>query len=260
MDTASWCDHGQLSDPGSLAYLFDDLPRDVGALCAVVQGLLLHDHWGGVLYGPPPRGFDGASRRTLPVAERLAAVLARDPMPLSVARLPERREIGTCRDFALLLVSLLRYQGTPAGVRYGFADYFAGPWEDHWVAEYRRGGDWAFADPQLDAEHRAHLGLGFDPADMPRARFLTAPDAWRACRSGAEPDAFGHGEARGLWFVEVNLMRDRLALGRAETSGWDDWRGARAEHRVIDGARLERGDRIAGGSDMVPEPPWAAGA
>src|SRR5690606_26618369 len=111
--------------------------------------------------------------------------------------------VGTCRDFALMLCAMLRHRGVPARVRCGFADYFSSNGrEDHWICEYRPAGEgrWALADPQLDVPHRAHLGIDFDTADMPRARFMTAPEAWRACRAGAGAEGFGHGEARGWWF------------------------------------------------------------
>lgn len=252
--------HGALSDPGAFAAAFDGLPQDVGALCRVVQGVLLHDHYGGELYGPPPAAFRAQSRRTLPVEERLAAILARDGAPLAASRAPFDRSVGTCRDFALMLSAMLRGQGRPARVRCGFASYFGAGWEDHWVCEYRLAGErrWALADPQLDPAHRRHLRIDFDIADLPRDRFLVAPAAWRTCRAGADPALFGHGDATGLWFVEVNLARDLKALEKSETSSWDQWRSSPPRARLLDEERLARGDRLAalaeGASDALPPP------
>ena len=58
------------------------------------------------------------------VARQLAAIAALDPRPLAEARLLERRLVGNCRDFSVLLAALLREQGTPARARCGFGRYF----------------------------------------------------------------------------------------------------------------------------------------
>jgi hypothetical protein len=266
--------HDAMSDPDARATAFDGLPDDAAGLCAVVQGVLLHDHGGGFLYGEPPAWFAEASRQTRPVEERLGLILDRAPAPLSVAREPFARSVGTCRDYALMLCALLRHRGVPARVRCGFADYFGDGREDHWVCEHWIAGEgrWALADAQLDAEHRAHLRLSFDTADMPRQRFMTAPEAWRACREGADAQGFGHGDDRGWWLLEVNLARDAHALAGRITSAWDSWRRSPPACRVLDQARFERGDRLAamirttrglakpagiGEAGAIPEPPWA---
>lgn len=226
-------------DPGRHATALDSLPRGLGGLCDAVQGLLLHDHFGGLLYGDPPALFASASRETLPAEARLDAVLAADPAPLTQARAPFAREIGTCRDFALLLAVFLRHQGRRARLRCGFADYFAGGrWADHWVCEIETAGGWRFADAQLDAAHREHLGIDFDPSVLPPGRFRPAHDIWRACQAGEiDPELCGHGEeAGGAWFIQVNLQRDLLALQDIPVSDWDAWRAVPKEERQADPA------------------------
>lgn len=240
---------GPLSDPRHQAAALAALPGEVAALCQAVQGLLLHDYYGPRLYGDPPRRIAEASRATLPVAERLDSILAASAAPLAQARQPFERAVGTCRDFALLLCAALRQRGTPARVRCGFARYFSAEgWEDHWVCEYWRPAEarWALADAELDEAHRRHLGIAFDIADLPRGQFLLACEAWERCR--ADPGRaldFGHGEARGAWFVLVNLARDLLALAKRETSAWDTWRRWPAAERALDEAALARGDELA---------------
>lgn len=241
-------EHGQLSDPQGYAGRLEALPQGVAALCGVVQGLLIHDHYGGKLYDAPPPGFAGASRATLAVPQRIAAILATEAAPLGQARPTQRRSVGTCRDFALLLCAALRQQGVAARVRCGFASYFTRPgWEDHWLCEYWSPGDarWHRADPQLDAAHRAHLAIDFDPADVPPDRFLPAWQAWEiARRSEAEAQRFGHGPARGAWLVQVNLARDLSALLKRETSVWDTWRAA-GDGYALDAKGRELADRMA---------------
>ena len=265
-----------MSDPGDHAAAFDGLPGDVAGLCAIVQGILLHDYSGGLLYGEPPADFSTHSRATLPVAERLAAILKRDPRPLPQARSPFERCVGTCRDYALMLTAMLRHQGTPARVRCGFARYFGGGFDDHWVCEYWKAGEgrWALADPQLDGEHLAHHAIAFDIADMPRDRFLLAFEVWDAIAAGADAEAFRHGDDCGLWFVEVNLARDLLSLAGQERSEWDGWRSSQPADRHLDAGRLAvaasmadraracsglRGPDMAGGGaeGLPPPPPWS---
>lgn len=276
MEQGFYTRQGAMSDPGGHAGAFGGLPVDVAGLCGIVQGLLLHDYSGGLLYGEPPQDFATQSRLTLPIAERLDAILVRDPRPLTQARAPFERCVGTCRDYALMLTAMLRHQGTPARVRCGFARYFGGGFDDHWVCEYWRAGEgrWALADPQLDAEHRAHHAIAFDIADMPRDRFLLAFEAWDAIAAGADPDGFRHGDDGGLWFVEVNLARDLLSLAGQERSDWDGWRSSRPADRVLDAARRTtaarmadaaractglRGPDMAGGGEgsLPPPPPWS---
>jgi hypothetical protein len=248
MPESFYREHGALSDPQGFAGRLASLPPGPAALCGVVQGLLIHDHYGGTLYDRPPPGFASASRATLPVPQRLAGILAADAMPLERARPPQERSVGTCRDFALLLCAALRQQGGAARVRCGFATYFTRPgFEDHWLCEYWHPGDnrWHRADAQLDAAHRAHLGIDFDPADVPSDRFLPAWQAWEIAReSEIAAERFGHGASRGAWFVQVNLARDLLALHKREVSPWDGWRAA-GEGYPLDARGRQLADRLA---------------
>jgi len=115
-----------------------------------------------------------------------------------VARPPERRLVSLCRDYAVLLVSLLRRQGIPARLRVGFGGYFHGSglanW-DHRIAEYwnARSNRWVLVDPMIDDVMRAKRGFTIDTLDMTGdTPFLVASDVWRRCRAGqAIPDEFG---------------------------------------------------------------------
>ena len=133
-----------------------------------------------------------------------------------------------------MLCSLLRERGVAARVRCGFATYFRdNPFEDHGVCEYRVEDEdrWALADAQLDPTIRYHLLIPFDPRGPIRRTFLNAGEAWTAWREGrADADAFGHGPAKGAWFLRVNLMRDLLALNKQETSDW--MRGGRSHPKA----------------------------
>jgi hypothetical protein len=257
---ARWQHHGPMSAPGNGPLNFDGLPVDVGALCRIVQGVLIHSDWLAA-YAVDESQFRTVSRETLPLAGRLQQIADLDGRALIVERAAERRAVGTCRDYALMLCGMLRQQGVPARVRCGFAAYFRKYWEDHWICEYWRDGRWHRADAQLDPVIAPRLGIDFDLADLPDDMFITAGEAWRRCRAAkADAAAFGHGEAaKGLWFVRVNVARDHHSMNGREISDWDTWRQATAAHHILSDAECAEADEIAArpeASSAEPCPPW----
>jgi hypothetical protein len=222
------------SDPGNLAT--GDLPQDPGQLARLVRQLIIHrlEGWRFDHTIPEERLHEDAEARY--VTELLRILRERRDAPLTLPRAPEERFVGTCRDFSLLLCSLLRATGTPARIRGGFATYFVeGFHEDHWVTEYRLpDGSWRLVDAQV--LHDSY-DLDFDPLDVPRDRFLMAGEAWRACRTGeADIRTFGFSglpELGGLWFVRGRVMQDLAAVNGVEVLPWDGW-GA----EILDDAAL----------------------
>jgi Transglutaminase-like superfamily len=230
-----WISHSAMSDTGRHAQTIAALPSGVSALNGVVQGVIIHSDWLSA-YGLDASRFDRVSRDTLPVAERLALILDSDARALDISRAPARRTVGTCRDFALVLCALLRSKGIPARVRCGFADYLTTDWEDHWVCEYWdwEAQCWRLSDAQLDEVLQEKCRIAFDPSDTPRHQFMTAGQAWTGCRAGKlDPDRFGHGAVKGLWFVKVNVLRDHYAVNNRETSVWDSWRAAPKSKQIV---------------------------
>lgn len=248
--------HGALGDPGRHADALHNLDSRAGTLAAIVQGLLIHGDWL-ELYGLGDADFPDASRTTLPVAQRLDAILAVNASLLTTTRTPTQRSVGTCRDDALMLCALLRTNSVPARVRCGFATYFEpGKFEDHWVCEYWHDARerWALADAQLDEAHCRVLGIGFDTNDLPDGAFVNAGQAWTLFRSSAAKGSdFGHGDATGAWFLRVNLERDLRALQKQETSNWDSWREAPSATRMVDDDGAVRCDEITAAIANVDE-------
>ncbi|TPM37506.1 transglutaminase domain-containing protein [Mesorhizobium sp. B2-3-4] len=250
-----WVAHGEMSDPGRHAASIAVLPADVGALNEIIQGVLVHSDWAKEygLDAATPRRRDAATpgapaRRTMPIAERLDDILNRDPRAFEARRPPDKRSTGTCRDFALALCSFLRSRQVTARLRCGFAAYFDAEWEDHWVCEYwdAKAGTWRLSDAQIDPMLRRRNGIEFDPADVPRQLFKPAGEAWLSCRRAqADPDAFGHGDAKGWWFLKVNVVRDHYVLNGRVTSLWDRWREASSRQRSVRGAEMELLDNLA---------------
>lgn len=202
------------------------LPASIADLCRVTQGVLTHVFWQGTKDTP----VDEKCRRAMsarPAAAKLAAILALDDRPITIARPPERRLPATSRDYSLLLTALLRYQGIPARSRCGFATYLAPQrYEEHWLVECWNidEGRWVLVDPHIDEAQRAALNISFDPLDVPRVRFLSSGAAWQRCRSGMlEPTLFGNLEDRGMHAIRCTLIRDLAALNRVEMQPWERW-------------------------------------
>ncbi|OAI41479.1 transglutaminase [bacterium SCGC AG-212-C10] len=215
-----------MSEPGAYSALYEPLPADAASLAVEVQGLILHLHVApayGVTLSPERQ--DEAHLRS--VERILDRILAHDRRPLCETRSLDNRVIGTCRDFTLVLTSMLRAKGVPARARCGFGTYFqAGQFVDHWVCEHWTAAEsrWVRTDAQLDAVQRDLFMPDFDVLDVPHDRFLIAGDAWAKCRSGAlNPEQFGIMDMRGLWFVAGNVVRDFAALNAVEMLPWDVW-------------------------------------
>ena len=118
------------------------------------------------------------------------------------------------------------------------------------------------SDAQIDDVLKQKLRIAFDPRDTPRRAFMTAGQAWAACRDGScDPDRFGHGQTTGLWFVKVNVVRDHFAINNRETSVWDGWRGAPSSKRVVSDFDLALLDNLAACPQQQPiaavDPDWA---
>lgn len=216
-----------MTDPGVHAGLVSELPDDIPGLCKVVQGLLIHQYWAGA-YGysiPEERASEYQIRD---VAGKLDRIIELDNHPLSEPRPPDRRLVGNCRDYAVLLTAMLRYKGIPARTRCGFGAYFSPGWyEDHMICEVWSANEqeWIFVDAQLDDVQQEVLRILFDPCNVPRDQFLPGGKAWQMCRRGeAGPNSFGYGDTvGGLPNIRGNLVRDIAFLNKVEILGWDYW-------------------------------------
>ena len=228
-----YAEQSPVTEPGTMSGLLRALLDDLASLRRVALGLVLH-HVGVDLASlgmPQERLAEVDSRYT---ERMLARVFDLDGRPLSEERLPERRILGCCRDFTVLLVSMARHKGVPARARVGFATYFVEGFNvDHEVAEVwdAAEGRWRLVDPQLeDGFTDATDGAVLDPLDVPRDRFLVGGLAWRMCREGkANPGTFlvdpklEIEQTRGWSYLRHNLVHDLAALNKKEMVLWDYW-------------------------------------
>src|SRR5258708_38671028 len=122
---------------------------------------------------------EGKNESHIREAERLLdRILGLDARPFDISRPPERRLLGVCRHFVVLLLTILRAKHIPARCRCGFGSYFnPGFLEDHVVCEYWNVAQqrWMLADPQFDEAWRNASKIDHDLLDVPRDRFLISP-------------------------------------------------------------------------------------
>jgi hypothetical protein len=227
---------GMMTDPGEQVDLINGLPTDIAALCQIVQHNLIHVFWADQ-YERTISEAEKAPLNVRSVRDKLALIRQADERPLTASRPVEKRQVGNCRDFSLLLTAILRRQGRPARARCGFATYFVRDFfVDHWVCEYWNAGQdrWILVDSQLDDLQQKTLKVDFDPLDTPRDRFITGGLAWQMCREGkARPEQFGIFEMNGWWFVWGDVVRDFLSLNKVEILPWD-YEAGFFSHRLED--------------------------
>jgi hypothetical protein len=242
---------GMMTDPRKHAYLLAGLQDDLVSLCQVVQNNLIHVFWAERM-GVNLTEDQQSTLQMRSVSEKLAHIAETSDQPLSMPRSLNQRQVGNCRDFTVLLVSVLRHKGIPARARCGFGTYFdPDQYVDHWVCEYwnalkRR---WVMVDSQLDSFQTEALNIRFDPLDVPPDEFLTAGKAWKVCRSGkVDPDKFGIFDMHGLRFVWGDVVRDFLSLNKVEILPWDGGWGfldQKLSDSLPDSETLMLYDRIA---------------
>jgi hypothetical protein len=239
-----------MSAAGRHAQALAALPADISQLAKIIQGLAVHQYMADA-YGfkvPEKRREESHIRATGKILDRIFAL---DERPLTAARAVEKRVVGVCHHFALLLTAMLRAKGIPARYRCGFGAFFNPPYfEDHVQCEYWNAKEqrWILVDPQLDAVWQHGLKFKFDPLDVPRDQFIVTTDAWTQCRNGkADPSKFGifMGDLRGLWFIAASLIRDVAALGKTEMLPWDCWGIMPHPGQQLDAGQLAFFDRLA---------------
>lgn len=229
---------GPLTDLGTTrSSALHDLPGDAAGICRLAAGLVIQP-WDAEPLGRPADRFGENQMRA--VGDLVDVLLAMDPSPLTVARPPERRVIGTCRHFSLFTCALLRHRGIAARARCGFATYFQpGQGVDHWVIEYwhERENRWVRVDSEILGKPVLER-----PEDLVAGQFLTGGEAWAAFRSGQidaarygvyGTDNWGPAEIRG------NAIRDLAALNKVETLPWDEWGRMHASYEGETGAEYD---------------------
>ncbi|WP_220720007.1 transglutaminase-like domain-containing protein [Agarivorans litoreus] len=214
----------EFSDPKSYLSQLPNCQADIAELVKCVQNNLVHPYWLQHYQLNPDFTQRLDEMQTRSVQQKLKR-LSNTEGPLLADKPASQRMLGNCRDFALLLCTLLRAQGIAARLRCGFAAYLGmHPYEDHWICEYWQNKQqrWIKVDAQLDAKQQALLNIRFDPLDLPDEQFIYAGSAWQLCRQEPErAQQFGILSITGWPLLQGNLLRDIFALSKIELLAWD---------------------------------------
>ena len=240
-----------VTEPKRNQALFEGMSPEITDICQAVHGIYLHFVEGEAYDYQIPESRLGEIN-TRYVDEMLDLIIGLDRQPLKIPRPPEKRMIGYCRTAAVLFCSIARHVGIPARHRVGFATYFVETSPEqpgsHEIAEVWDSieGRWQLVDPHLDQQMIEKNNISFDPCDVPRDQFLVAGQAWNACRQGnAEPDGFGIGNFRGLFFIRNNMLQDLAALNKVEPLNWDNWGLMLKDLKTVSDEEWSLLDRVA---------------
>lgn len=203
----------------------EKLPSDISEICKFVQNNLIHSYWI-AHYGCEITDDIRYSEMQIRYAnDLLKKSEIKSKSRVTDKHRPLNKVVSICRDFSLLLCSILREKGIASRIRCGFSKYLTpGRYEDHWVCEYWSKSQcrWIMVDAQLDDTHRKVLKYEFDECDVPASEFIYAGKAWQLCRNNKEEaDKFGIFDLNGFSFIKGNIVRDLYALNKLELMAWD---------------------------------------
>ena len=180
----------------------------------MIQGLIVHP-FHAELYGLTPNTLRRDEVQIRSASAMLDRILALDARPLSSPRPPERRFVGNCRHFTVLLCAFLRAHGASARARCGFGAYF-GPLVS-WITGrevWTRRADRRLVVPSSTAPARVDQIASIRA--VPRRIPVGAP---LAARVAARPDA----RTRILPLFVLQNSFVTLLLGQARAAAVDCW-------------------------------------
>jgi sulfatase modifying factor 1 len=176
--------YSSFTDPGEYAYLYKNLPDSLPELCQLIRSQFIHP------YSELPEYRDQIPKerwnellRYPTVKSILKGLLSYDSRGLVKDRKPKDRLVLACRENAILLASILKYRGTPARVRGGYATYLIPDFHtNHAICEVWNEHDkrWMLVDPSTDM------------IDFSRDKFDFGNDAWlKMQKKEIDPSLFG---------------------------------------------------------------------
>jgi len=208
--------------------MIKDIPTDIEGIVRIVQNILLHQHWA-KQYGIELNEQKINEVYIRPIDDKLKVLSQKDIHTLLEPISYDKKLIGICRDFSVLISSLCREVGIPARARCGFADYFEeGKYIDHWICEVWNSQEnrWMMVDAQLDEYQQSILEIDFNPLDISFPHFITGDHAWLLCRNNTyNPDVFGIFKWWGYDYLRCNLILDANSLVGMAMQPWDFWEG-----------------------------------
>lgn len=179
-----YCRYSSYTDPGEYNYLYERLPKALPELCRLIQSQFIHPYAELPKYREqfPKERWEEYSKYPS-VKSILEGLLSYDSRGLIEDREITKRLVLTCREYSILLASILKYNGIPARVRYGHATYLIPNFHtSHVICEVWNETEkrWMLVDPST--------GM----IDFGREKFDFSNEAWLKMQSGEiDPNLFG---------------------------------------------------------------------
>lgn len=198
--------YSPFTDPGEYEYLYENLPDSLPELCSLIKSQFIHPYAELPQYSeqiPKERWNESLNYPT--VNSVLEGLLSYDSRGFVKDRKPEDRLVLGCRDYAILLTSVLKYRGTPARSRYGHATYIIpGFHGSHVICEVwnEKEERWMLVDP----------GTGM--IDFGREKFDFSNEAWLQLQKGEiDPTQFGiPGKYSGIVSIAAKVCGDLASI------------------------------------------------
>jgi formylglycine-generating enzyme required for sulfatase activity len=176
--------YSSYTDPGENRYLYKNLPDSLPELCSLIKSQFIHPFSELPNYSkqiPKERWNELVNYPT--VKSILKGLVTYDSRGLVKDRKPEDRLVLGCREYAIILASVLKYRGIPARARYGNATYIIPEFHgNHVICEVWNEKDkrWMLVDP------------GLNMIDFSREKFDFSNETWlKFQKKEIDPNLFG---------------------------------------------------------------------
>lgn len=201
------------TDPASMDFMYNELPHSYDSLCDLIKSLLLHP-FDAAEYGID---FEDVYKDgSLQTVESILYELYGDKEKNLLAHRPAKeRVVVACYHHAMMLTSMLRYQGIPVRMRAGYSRHFE---KEHgirfghvicemWDETEQR---WIYIDPDRNI------------VDLDKKDFDLASEAWFNLRNKKlKPEKYVSSLSEGLRGVISLMALDASLVTGEEKMYWD---------------------------------------
>lgn len=198
--------YSSFTDPGEYAYLYENLPDSLPELCSLIKSQFIHPYAELPKYKEQiPKERWNESTKYPTVKSILEGLLSHDCRGFVKDRKPQDRLVLGCREYAIILASVVKYHNIPARVRTGHASYLIPDFHaSHTICEVWNKNDkrWMLVDPST--------GM----IDFSREKFDFSNDLWLKMQNGEiDPSLYGFpGKYSGLISIVGKVCPDLASV------------------------------------------------